>query len=147
MRYNVKPSESLGQIRLGMTSNDIRSILGFEGILQNENDFGQIEVWINDGIRITYQDKICDCIECFKPAEPYYNNIDLFKLSCAEIFDLFKSSEDKIYTDTESLLFLSNGLGVYFGDITPNALPTLLAIFPSNSRNEYLFLYNEVTHI
>jgi|GEM_PF-4854777 hypothetical protein len=147
MKYNVIPFDSIGLVKLGMRSEEIRSILGEKGLMRSENDFGEIEIWIEQGMRITYEDKICSNIECLSPAEPYLFGENLFALSCVQVFELLKSNEDKVYSDGEILLFLKSGLALYFGDISPGIQPSLLAIFPKNSREEYLYLYDEIDHI
>ena len=143
MKYEIKPFLSIGLIKLGMSSSDIHQILGSEDVMKNENEFAEIEVWIKKGIRVVYESGICNAIECIPPAEAVYNRENLFfKMKCKEIFALLRPFNDKVYSDEERILFLNSGIEFYFGEIHPEALPSIISIFPKNSQEEHLFLYN-----
>ena len=89
MKYNIVPFDSVGSIKLGMSATEIHNLLGAKGLLSSGNDFGEIDVWIDRGIRVSYEGKICTTIECISPAKPYLNGHSLFDFTCLEIFNLF----------------------------------------------------------
>jgi hypothetical protein len=147
MRYDITPFDCIGLIKLGMQLEEAHSILGDEGVLKNKSDFTDVEVWLNKGIRVSYENNICSNIECIPPAQLYFNEINLFELTCSEIFKLFRPYENKVYSDGSALLFLNISLAFNFDEISLNIRPSLLAVFPKQTFEDYLDLYSEIDEI
>lgn len=130
MDYEITPQVGLGPIKFGMSSAEVREILGQpskvqEGISKNETDHDEIKYngkytfeWYDenypDGKRpqISYYENRVVIITIFKQSGPlFYKDMDLHKKKKRpDVLEALAKDEDIYYYDEEGYFFPKSGL-------------------------------------
>lgn len=114
MKYRLKPYKGAGQIKLGMTSKQIKRIMGAEPkyIQRGSADGYQTERY--DGFFVEYKAPgVCKAIEFYNDVDVIFKGKWLFNMSYGKIMALFKSNDKDVEFSNSGLTSYKYGISVY----------------------------------
>lgn len=132
MRYVFNSYGSIGKLKLGMTSEEIKAIMGITPTKFKRFPTQKYDIDKYPEFFVNYKEGgICDAIEFFSPAEIIFQDKNLFQLSFEENKDFFQEIDKNIIVDNEGLTSLKYGIGLYapFAGETPEEVPEAIIIF------------------
>src|SRR3989344_2055872 len=131
-KHVIFPYKGTEEINIGMSLEEVRSLLGndFENKPKVQDNITEI-VSFNNGILLSFNNKILEYIGFLKNVEAYFNGINMLSLTLAQIRQLFVNDVN-IIEDDSSIIFEDTGLSFYFSDKEENNTPDEMSIFKKN---------------
>jgi hypothetical protein len=117
MDYTIYPYEGVGPIRLGMTQQEIRAILGEpeKTFLRPPNSKYPTDFYIRLGLQITYKDPgVCNAIHTTNgEVKPVFQCQLLTDQPYSELKSWFQKIDEKIEEDSDGLTSYKHGIALY----------------------------------
>ena len=113
--FPIKSYKGVGQLKLGMKRERIRSLLGkFTSFMKAPTDKIPTDAFDDDGIHIYYQkpDK-CEAIELFQPASPTFRGRRLIGRPYKEVKHWIVTIDPNLREDGAGFVSETLGFGVY----------------------------------
>lgn len=141
MKYVVEPYKSVGELFLGMKSEEISKIMGrvpkkFKRSPIQEYDsekYPEFFVYYKKG-------GLCSAIELFSPAEVIFQEKKIFDLSFQKCKDLFQGIDDGLIIRKDGFTCLKYGIGVYapYAYVEPQEMLVGIIIFEKGYYDKLL---------
>lgn len=137
----ICPYQSVGQIRFGMTREEVRSLLGepsatfYKGL----NTESPTDAYDHVGVHVYYAHPsgYCEALEFFEPAQLLLAEKPLFQLSFVQLKEWLSSQDSELEIDDEGLTCFKYGLGLYAPEWKEDANLPVQGILVFNDRNYY----------
>lgn len=139
MKFDIYPYIGVGNIKLGMTPDEIKKIVGEKksSFKRNEEDYFETDEFDSNGTNffVSYgKDGKVDSIEFALPSEIYILNENLYGKSFEKIRKLLKKMDSELEDDGYSITSYKFGIGVYCPEADENedACPESIIVFKEN---------------
>lgn len=137
----IYPYQGVGQIRFGMTREEVRSLLGEPSAIfyKGLNTKSPTDAYDNIGVHIYYHypSGYCEALEFFEPAQLLLTEKSLFELSFTNLREWLSSQDAELEIDDEGLTCFKYGLGLYAPEWKEDANLPVQGILVFNDRNYY----------
>ena len=115
MNYYVTSYIGVGDIKFGMSRNDVRNALRSEPFVFQRFEGYEPEDRFNDlGVYVYYNKQgECTAVEMALPASPVFEGKSLLETSFSELARTFKSLDVEVELDNSGLTSFKYGIGLY----------------------------------
>lgn len=123
MEFKINPYVGAEPILLGMTSEQIESIIGVKARKFKKSPYSETLTDAFECFHVYYKSNgQCEAVEFFEPANLVFNGVYLIGKPYSEVESLFKSIDNATETDGSGLTSYQFGVGVYapFAGKEPN---------------------------
>lgn len=132
MILNIKPFEGVGDLKLGMTSDDIERIMGvkpnrFKKVIYDEFLTDQYETFF-----VYYKPPgFAEAFEFNNLAELLFNDKKLFAMSYSDLCDYIQNIDKNVELDSTGLTSYKYGIGIYapYAETQPYQKPESIIVF------------------
>jgi hypothetical protein len=117
MDYTIYPYEGVGPIRLGMTQQEIRAILGEpeETVKKVPSSEYPLDYYVQLGIQVFYKKTwVCDSIEMVNNAKPTFQGQSFFDTPYSELKRWFQQIDNSVEIENSGLTSYTFGIALYF---------------------------------
>jgi len=137
----IDPYKSVGEIKFGMTREEVRSLLGEPSTIfyKGLNTQSPTDAYDNIGVHIYYHHPsgYCQALEFFEPSQLLLAEKQLFKLSFANLREWLSSQDPELEIDDEGLTCFKYGLGLYAPEWKEDDNLPVQGVLVFNDRNYY----------
>lgn len=114
MKFEIKTYMGVGNILLGMTSEQIQNIMGIIPTKFKKIQTSKMYTDAYEWFHVYYNDKgKCEAIEIFEPSIPVFNGQYLINRPFIEVKNYFDTIDDSIETNDAGFTSLKYGIGIY----------------------------------
>lgn len=114
MRFDIHPYEGAGELHFGMIKEEVRTLLGFDGVLFKRNFFevGVTEQYESLGCFVIYNEqKTIEAFEFSSDANLVFQEKELFKLSPKELIIWIQEIDKNVSVESDGFTSLKLGIG------------------------------------
>ena len=112
----IRPYESIGSVKFGMTVEEVRAILGgrFQYFMKSPSSAMPTDAFEEKGIHVYYKEPgLCEAVEVTSPASPVFKGRPLIGRPFDELRNWFEEMDEEIMVDESGLTSLALGIGLY----------------------------------
>lgn len=116
MRFDIRPYEGVGPVKLGMTREEVRAAVGapFEEFRKSAGDELPTDAFDTVGLHVYYKRPgVCEAVELASPAVPVLEEQFLLRQPYAQLRRWFESRDESVETDDSGLTSFRYGVGLY----------------------------------
>jgi hypothetical protein len=120
MTFDIRPYEGAGKLYFGMTSVEVRKVLGEPSntFFKTSSDTLETERYEHDNLFIYYKEPSnIEAIEFYSPSQVIFDGIKLFELSYEALKTLLLKLDSELEIEVDGLTSYKLGIGAY----APNA--------------------------
>jgi hypothetical protein len=135
MDYTIYPYEGVGPIRLGMTQQEIRTILGEpeETVKKVPSSEYPLDYYVQLGIQVFYKKPwVCDSIEMVNNAKPTFQGQSFFDRPYSDLKRWFRQIDNSVEIENSGLTSYTFGIALYAPhdeEIEPTKSVTTVFVF------------------
>lgn len=132
MNFTIIPYDSVGSLKLGMTSQEIQENMNQVPKKLKRRSEANLETDVYEKFFVYYKiPGVCEAIEFNNKAEIMFNGIKLFELPYSKLKEYFTSLDDALKLDGSGLTSYKYGIGIYapFAESEPEEKPEGIIVF------------------
>lgn len=121
MKLEIQPYVGVGQIKFGMTVDEVRKSVGFpvKPFFKGPNADFPTDSFNDLGIHVYYKKPgICEAVEMFLAADPMFQGHRFIERPFDEILGWLRTLDDSVVLDETGLTAFKLGIAVYAPDIS-----------------------------
>lgn len=137
MVFQIKPFVGAGDIRFGMTPDEVRDLLGvgYESFKRTPAATLPLDYFLSLGVFVNYKDPgIVEAVEFIAPAAPIYKNRNLLTLTYVDLRKFLHENDSSLEIEPDGLTANKLGIGAWFPDAVdePDKPAETVIVFEEN---------------